>query len=82
MEGVARKDTQGQPQYLRPVLLVEGARSALDVFDEFVQQHEFKLALHLVCDFILDSDSRQVSESIINQIQHLHTAMVPSHKSA
>jgi hypothetical protein len=58
-----------------PVLLVEGARSALDVFDEFGQQQEFKLALHAVCDFILDSNSRQVSESIINEILHLHTAM-------
>jgi hypothetical protein len=75
MEGAVTKETQGRLQSLRHVLLEEGASSALALFDEFVREHEFNLALHVVCDYVLDSDSRQVSESIIDQIQLLHTAM-------
>ena len=91
MEAALRKETQGELQFLRPVLLAEGAGSALDLFDEFVREHEFDLALHVVCDFLLDSDSLQVSGSIIDQIQHLHTTMeiddacvqqLQNHKSA
>ena len=45
------------------------------MFDEFVEQHEFELALHVVCDLILDSVSPQPSKSILDQIRDLHTAV-------
>jgi hypothetical protein len=75
MKAVVRKELHVQLQSLRPVLLAEPNRSFLDLFDEFVEQHEFELALHLVCDFIFDSDSPQASKSIVDQIQHLHSTM-------
>jgi hypothetical protein len=53
----------------------QGGHSFLDLFDEFMQQREFGLALHAVCDFILEPDSPRVSRSILDQIQHLHAAM-------
>jgi hypothetical protein len=75
MEEGAMKELQAQLQALRPVLLTEHGHSFLDLFDEFMQQREFGLALHAVCDFILDPDSPRVSKSILDQIQRLHAAM-------
>lgn len=75
MEAAVRNELQVQLQSLRPVLLAESDRSFLNLFDEFVQQHEFELALHVVCDFILDSDSPRVSKSILDRIRELHAAM-------
>ena len=75
MKEVVSKELQAQLQSLRPVLLTERGHSYLEIFDEFVQQHELGLALHAVCDFILDPDSPQVDESTVDQIQRLHAAM-------
>jgi hypothetical protein len=75
MKAAVRKELQGQLQNLRPVLLTARDRSLLELFDEFVGQDEFELALHVVCDFIVDSDSPQVSKSVLDQIQNLHSAM-------
>jgi hypothetical protein len=74
-EAAVRKELQVQLQSLRPALLAECDRSFLNLFDEFEQQHEFDLALCVVCDFIIDSDSPQVSKSIIDRILRLHSAM-------
>jgi hypothetical protein len=71
----AMNELQAQLQVLRPVLLTEKARSFLDLFDEFMEQREFGLALHVVCDFFLDPNSPRVSGSIIDQIQRLHAVM-------
>jgi len=75
MEENAMKELQSQLQALRSVLLIEGGRSFLDLFDEFMEHREFGLALHAVCDFILDPDSPRVSKPILDQIQLLHAAM-------
>jgi hypothetical protein len=53
MEAAVRKELQVQLQSLRPVLLAGPDRSFPNLFDEFVPQREFELALHVVCDFIL-----------------------------
>ena len=57
------------------MLLTGRDHSFLDLFDEFMQQHEFGLALHVVCDFILDPDSPPANKSTVDQIQGLHIAM-------
>jgi hypothetical protein len=75
MEDTAMKELQERLQVLRPLLLGERGRSFLDLFDEFMQHHEFGLALHAICDFILDPDSPRVSKSILDQIQRLHALM-------
>lgn len=68
-------EIHAQLQSLRSVLLSELNHSFLDLFDEFMQQREFGLALHAVCDYILQPDSPRVSESIVEQIRRLHIAM-------
>ena len=75
MEQNTMQQLDAQLQALRPLLLTERGRSFLDLFDEFMGQREFGLALHTVCDFILDPDSPRVSKAILDQIQRLHAAM-------
>ena len=75
MEENAIQKLQAQLKALRPVLLTRHGHSFLDLFDEFMQQREFGLALHAVCDFILEPDSPRVNRSTLDQIQQLHVAM-------
>jgi hypothetical protein len=75
VEDATANDLQDQLESLRPELLVDRGRPFLDLFDEFMRQREFGLALHAVCDFILDQDSPRVNKSSIDLVQRLHTAM-------
>ena len=75
MERCATEELQAQLQSLRPMLVTERGHSFLDLFDEFMQQHEFGLALHAVCDYILQPDSPRVSKRTVDQIHRLHAAM-------
>jgi hypothetical protein len=75
MEETTMRDLQEGLQALRPILLGERGHSFLDLFDEFVEQREFGLALHALCDFMLDPDSPRVSKSILDQIRRLHALM-------
>ena len=45
-----------------------------DQFDEFVREHEFDLALHLICDSVLESTT-QPATALIQKIEDLHAAM-------
>jgi hypothetical protein len=74
-KGETWKELEVQLQALRLVLLAENGKSFLDFFDELIEQREFGLALHAVCDFLLEPDSIRVSQSILNQIERLHAAM-------
>jgi hypothetical protein len=40
-----------------------------------MEQREFELALHVVCDSLLELRSPPVAKSIVDQIQLLHSAM-------
>jgi hypothetical protein len=75
VEEALRKQMQGQLQNLRSVLVTERSRAFLDLFDEFLEHHEFELALHTLCDFVLESDSPPVAATIVDQIQLLHSGM-------
>jgi hypothetical protein len=75
MEEVIRQQLKAKLLSLRPVLLAEDAKSSLDLFDQFMEHHEFGLALHVVCDFVLDHKSPQVDGSTVDQIEQLHTSM-------
>jgi hypothetical protein len=60
---------------LRSVLTTEKGGRFLELFDEFVDHHEFELALHSVCDFVLASGSPPVATTTVDQILMLHQAM-------
>jgi hypothetical protein len=66
---------QSQLKNLRSVLVTERSRAFLGLFDEFVEHDEFEVALHTLCDFVLESDSSPVATTIVDQIQHLHATM-------
>jgi hypothetical protein len=59
----------------REVLPTGGDVNWSEIFDEFVQQHEWELALHVVCDYLLEPTAQAASEAVIQRIQSLHAAM-------
>jgi len=75
VEEAVRKKLQAQLKNLRSVLVTERGEAFRDLFDEFLEHHEFELALHTLCDFVLESDSPPVTTTILEQIQHLHASM-------
>lgn len=71
----AMSEIQGQLQILRPLLMTQGARAFLQLFDELMEQREYGLALHAVCDYALTPGSPVVSTATLDQIYRLHEAM-------
>ena len=71
----AWKELEMQLLALRPLLLTESDRSSLKFFDELLEQREYGLALDTVCDFLLESNSLPVSQSVLDKIQRLEAAM-------
>jgi len=45
------------------------------LFDDFLSNREFGLALEVLCDFLLEPDVRPVSELELNEIASLHALM-------
>jgi hypothetical protein len=43
--------------------------------DEFLDEHEFELALHVICDFLLDKKRGTPSELVLQRIESLHSRM-------
>ena len=60
---------------LRAVLSEGQALDAHQVFDEFVREHEWGLALHVVCDYLLEPTTQAAPEAVMQQIQSLHEVM-------
>ncbi len=45
------------------------------LFDEFLANREFGLALEVLCDFLLQPDVQPVGEAELNEIAQLHVLM-------
>ena len=75
MEPYTSKEVAAQLQSLRPTLLTEHGHSFLDLFDEFMREQELELALHVMCDYILEANSLTVSIATVEQVRRLHTEM-------
>ena len=50
------------------------ANGFLEMFDDFLAQHEFDLALHVVCDYLMEQDKGPDSPTI-DRINSLHLSM-------
>jgi hypothetical protein len=59
---------------LKPQLSV-GGDDLNQLFDEFVREDEWELALHLVCDYLLEPKTQGPPTAAIQQIEALHGAM-------
>ena len=57
---ISINDLQPQLEVLKSVFPLNERQNEL--FDEFVREHEFGLALHIVCDHILESNSGAVDK--------------------
>ena len=44
-------------------------------FDEFLRENELELALHVVCDFLLEPEAPAASQQVQSVIEQLHTKM-------
>ena len=61
---------------LRTVLTELGASVAsLDLFDEFLQNSEFELALHVACQYLLEPGVRRQPNDVLDRIESLHNTM-------
>lgn len=60
---------------LSEVFVEEGASSYKESFEEFLREHEFGLALHSVCDYLISEGVGQITLDRIMLIQELHSAM-------
>jgi hypothetical protein len=60
---------------LKSVLSTEWNPDAPAVFDEFLREHEWGLALHVVCDYLLEPATPPAAAELIEEIQGLHKAM-------
>jgi hypothetical protein len=79
-----REEMDGQPPSgrqmaqkltkLKPVLAM--ANDEVNrFFEEFVREHEWELALHIVCDYLLEPETQAVSMDVIPEIEDLHAVM-------
>jgi len=59
---------------LRPLLSMGGDNVNL-FFDDFVREYEWGLALHVVCDYLLEPKTQAAPTAVIQQIEALHEAM-------
>jgi len=53
----------------------EKAGGYLDLFDGFVREAELGLALHAICDYLLEPDAPLAEGTVIENIQALHSSM-------
>jgi hypothetical protein len=60
---------------LRAALSTGGGFNSSEIFDEFIQEHEWGLALHVLCDYLLQPTTQAASTAVIQQIRTLHEAM-------
>jgi hypothetical protein len=60
---------------LRVVLEARRDSAWLAQFDEFIREHEWELALHVVCDHLLESTDHAERPEVLDQIAALHEAM-------
>jgi hypothetical protein len=61
---------------LRPNLIgYENAIGYLAIFDEFVRECERGLAVHTVCDYLLEPGTPRPETTVIERIQELHLSM-------
>lgn len=61
---------------LRPILVAEQrAHGYLSLFDEFVREAELGLALHTVCDYLLESETPRPEATTVERIRALHASM-------
>lgn len=60
---------------LRSEMALSSEPSWLDVFDEFVEQREFELALHVACDYFSEQSASSPTTAAVSAVVKLHEIM-------
>ena len=55
--------------------LLSGDRKAEEIFDDFVDHNELELALHTICDFLLEHERIAIENPDFDAIETLHERM-------
>jgi hypothetical protein len=70
------RDLTAELQTLRTLFtLSENGLAAAKWFDEFLSENELDLALHVVCDFLLEPATPPTSPELQARLEHLHSKM-------
>jgi hypothetical protein len=72
---ISRQELKDQLEVLKDLLPKGVDPKCSKLFDEFMREHEFGLALHVICDYLLEPTTQSATAAIIQQIQILHAAM-------
>jgi hypothetical protein len=69
------RDLHNRLGVLRELFDAEESSEHLKFFDEYLSVNEFELALHALCNFLLESTTPAVDEIALKEIQALHIQM-------
>jgi hypothetical protein len=70
------RELKAKLEELRPLLTGTVAVGGyLEFFDEFVREQEFDLALHMICDFVIDENVPQIDPAVVERIRAIHQSM-------
>jgi len=69
------QEVKEQLEELKKVLPEELDSTGSKLFDEFIRENELGLALHIICDHLLESTAQPVTPAVVGKIQSLHSAM-------
>ena len=50
-------------------------KNSRESFEEFLEANEYEIALHILCDFLLEHEPVVLTEGLLNEISELHTMM-------
>jgi hypothetical protein len=70
-----RRELSSRLRDLRGLFSGQEASSYVGLFDEFLRQQEFGLALEALCDFLVEPNGPGITETDINRIEALHLLM-------
>jgi hypothetical protein len=51
------------------------ARQQREFFEQYLDENELELALHIVCEYILESPASMIGPSVLANIEEAHRAM-------
>jgi hypothetical protein len=53
----------------------ERIETATRLFDEFLSENELDLALHVLCDALLEADTGSTTPDLLSRLERLHAVM-------
>jgi hypothetical protein len=45
------------------------------IFDEFIEENDFYAALHVLCDYLMESENTKLDPSLVDKVRRVHDLM-------